>query len=140
MFGYYALKSFISISLFASILILPYTAIENANSMEYQPVSHNKSVNIKNHNDRVRMAQGGFDFIFGGKEKIKKDGVASGMNKKGPMQPNTRTKKNISGAKGRTPKRSFLDGGPLLSMTSTKKKEKEKTKRKKLSLPTWGDK
>jgi hypothetical protein len=142
MFRYYALKSFISICLFSLFLILPCTEIENANAMEYQPVSHNELVNIENLKDRAQMVQGIFDFSFGGKEKNKKDGVASRINKKDPMQQRTRTKKNVSGAKGLTPTRSFLDGGPLPSMTSTKKKEKKKkiTKPKKLSLPTFGDK
>lgn len=139
MFRYLTLKSYISICLFASFLILPCTTIENANAREYQSVSHNESVNIANHKDRVRIAQGIFDFSFGGKEKkFKKDGVASRINKKKPKKHNTRTKKSVSGAKGRVPTRSFLEGGPLPQLTWTKKKEK--TKRKKLSLPTWEDK
>ena len=140
MFRYYFLKSYISICLFALFHILPCTEIENANAMEYQPVSHNEPVNIENLKDRTHMAQGIFDFSFGGEKKIKKDGVASRIYKKDPMQHRTRTKKNVSGAKSLTPTRSFLDGGPLPSMTSTKKKKKKITKPKKLSLPTFGDK
>jgi hypothetical protein len=87
MFRYYTLKSYISICLFASFLILPYTVIVNANAREYQLVSHNESVNIENHKDRAHIAQSFFDFSFGGKEKIiKKDGVASRINKKEPKQ------------------------------------------------------
>ena len=139
MFRYFILKSYISIFLFLSFIILPCTAIKNANAGEYQSVSHNESVNIENHKDRDRIAQGILDFSFGEKEKIfKKDGVASRINKKKSKQHNTRIKKSFSGAKNRAPTRSFLDGGPLPQFKWTKKKEK--SKRKKLSLPTWSDK
>jgi hypothetical protein len=56
MFRYYTLKSYISICLFASFLILPYTAIVNVNAREYQLVSHNESVNIESHKDRAHIA------------------------------------------------------------------------------------
>ena len=128
MYRYYILRSYLIICLFVSVLVSPCTVIENANAREYQQINHNEFVNVQNHKDQVHIAQGILNFDFGGKEQ---------KLKKNPKQHKVGTKKNVSGAKGRVPTRSFLEGGPL-PMVQTKKKKK--TKSKKLSLPTWEDK
>jgi hypothetical protein len=128
MYKYYILRSCLIICLFVSVLIFPCTVIENANAREYKQIIHNEFVNVENHKDQVHIAQGILNFDFGGKEQ---------KLKKNPKQHKVGTKKNVSGAKGRVPTRSFLEGGPL-PMVQTKKKKK--TKSKKLSLPTWEDK
>ena len=142
MYRYYILRTYFIICLFASVLILPYTVIENANARQHKQVSHNEFVNVESHKGQVHIVQGILDFSFDGKEKkINKDGVASRTEKKESKLHNTRTKTSISEAKGRAPGPRFLDGGPTtLRVPKSPKNKRIKAKRKKLSLPTWGDK
>ena len=128
MYRYYIFRSYFIVCLFVSALVFSCTLIENANAREYQQIIHNEFVNFENQKDQIHIAQGIMNFNFGGKEK---------KLKKNPKQHKVGTKKNVSGAKGRVPTRSFLEGGPL-PMVQTKKKKK--TKSKKLSLPTWENK
>ena len=138
----FKLQLCICICLFTTVLVSPYMVIENVNAKEFQQIGNDGFLNIENHKNQVHIKQGTLSFNFGEKEKkIRKDGIASRMNKEESRQQETQAEKGVKRAKERAPIPRFLVGGPTkLRVPLAPTKKRGKAKRKKLRLPTWEDK